>query len=66
MKLVEFLNSTIKDDGFLLIDANKNKHLIGQPKKENPIILKILDKRLHSKLLFLPDLYFGEATQMVL
>ena len=38
-----------------------NKHLIGNPKKENPITLKILDKSLHSKLVFLPDLYFGEA-----
>ncbi len=61
MKLIEFLNSVIKDDGFLLIDANMNKHLIGSPKNENPIILKILDKSLHSKLLLLPDLYFGEA-----
>ena len=61
MKLVEFLNSIIKDDGFLLIDAETNKHLIGKPKKENPITLKILDKSLHNKLVFLPDLYFGEA-----
>ena len=61
MKLVEFLNSIIKDDGFLLIDADMNKHLIGKPKKENPITLKILDKTLHSKLVLLPDLYFGEA-----
>ncbi len=61
MKLIEFLNTLFKDDGFLLIDANTNKHMIGQPKKEKPITLKILDKSLHSKLLFLPDLYFGEA-----
>ena len=57
MKLIKFLNTIIKDDGFLLIDANMNKHLIGRPKKEKPIIIKILDKSLHSKLLFLPDLY---------
>ncbi len=61
MKLVEFLNNIIKDDGFLLIDANMNKHLIGSPKKKIPITLKILDKSLHTKLLLLPDLYFGEA-----
>jgi len=61
MKLIEFLNTIIKEDGFLLIDANMNKHLIGRPKKEKPITLKILDKSLHSKLVFLPDLYFGEA-----
>jgi|TARA_B100001079_G_scaffold131622_1_gene112797 cyclopropane-fatty-acyl-phospholipid synthase len=61
MKLINFLNNTIKDDGFLIIDANLNKHLIGSPKKENPITLRILDKNLHYKLLLLPDLYFGEA-----
>jgi len=61
MKLIEFLNTLIKDDGFLLIDANMNKHMIGHPKKEKPITLKILDKSLHTKLLLLPDLYFGEA-----
>ena len=44
-----------------MIDANMNKHMIGRPKKENPITLKILDKSLHTKLLLLPDLYFGEA-----
>ena len=32
-----------------------------KPKKENPITLKLLDKKLHYKLLFYPDLYFGEA-----
>ena len=46
---------------FLLIDANMNKHMIGHPKKEKPITLKILDKSLHTKLLLLPDLYFGEG-----
>ena len=61
MKLIEFLNTLFKNDGFLLIDANMNKHLIGHPKKDKPITLKILDKSLHTKLLLLPDLYFGEA-----
>ena len=45
-----------------LIDANSNKHIIGNPKNiDKPIMLKLLDKSLHYKLLFLPDLYFGEA-----
>ena len=61
MKLIEFLNTLFKYDGFLLIDADMNKHLIGKPKKEKPLTLKILDKNLHIKLLLLPDLYFGEA-----
>ena len=33
----------------------------GKPKKENPIRFKILDKKLHWKLLLNPDLYLGEA-----
>ena len=61
MKLVNFLNKLIKKDGFILIDANKNQFTIGKPNKAKPIILKILDKKLHYKLLLHPDLYFGEA-----
>jgi len=61
MQLARFLNNTFKNDGFILIDANSKKYIIGSPKKNPPITVKILDKRLHYKLLFRPDLYFGEA-----
>ncbi len=62
MQLVSFLNKLINDDGFILIDANSKKYVIGNPKKkEKPITIKLLDKKLHNKLLFYPDLYFGEA-----
>jgi len=61
MKLVSFLNKLFKDSGFILIDANSKKYIIGNPKKEKPIIIKLLDKKLHYKLLIYPDLYFGEA-----
>ena len=61
MYLARFLNKLIKDDGFILVDANAVKYIIGNPKKEKPIILRLLDKKLHYKLLFYPDLYFGEA-----
>ena len=61
MQLVRFLNRLFKEDGFILIDANSKKYIIGSPKKEKPIKLKLLDKKLHYKLLFYPDLYFGEA-----
>jgi len=61
MKLVNFLNKLIKNDGFILIDAYKNKYTVGSPIKPKPIILKILDQKLHQKLLFHPDLHFGEA-----
>ena len=61
MYLVNFLNKLIKSDGFILIDSNNNKFVIGKPKKDNPIELKLLDKSLNYKLLLHPDLYFGEA-----
>ena len=61
MKLANFLNNLFKEDGFILIDANSKKYIIGNPKKKKPIILRLLDKKLHYKLLFYPDLYFGEA-----
>jgi len=61
MQLARFLDKLFQKDGFILIDAHLKKYIIGLPKKKNPIIVKILDKKLHYKLLFRPDLYFGEA-----
>ena len=61
MYLVNFLNKLFKYDGFILIDDKLNKFVIGKPKKEKPIEVKLLDKSLNYKLLLYPDLYFGEA-----
>ena len=61
MSLKNFLTNLIKVDGFNLIDANGKEFIIGKPIKNPPIKIKLLDKSLHYKLLFLPDLYFGEA-----
>ena len=61
MQLARFLNKVFKKDGFVLVDANSKKYIIGSPKSENPIQIKILDKQLHFKLLIQPDLYLGEA-----
>ena len=61
MQLLDFLRKLIKDDGFELVDANSKSYIIGKPKKEIPIRLKILDKSLHWKLLLNPDLYLGEG-----
>ena len=60
MHLASFLNKVFKKGGFILIDANSRDYMIGNPGK-NPIKLRILKKNLHYKLLFHPDLYFGEA-----
>jgi len=61
MNLARFCEKLFKEDGLILIDANSNKYVIGKPKKEKPITLRLLDKKLHYKLLIFPDLYFGEA-----
>ncbi len=61
MHLVRFLNKLFKKDGFILIDAYLKKYIIGVPENKNPIIIKILNKKLHYKLLLRPDLYFGEG-----
>tara|TARA_B100000700_G_scaffold243718_1_gene271685 strand:- start:207 stop:1394 length:1188 start_codon:yes stop_codon:yes gene_type:complete len=61
MNLTRFCENLIKEDGFVLIDANAKEYTIGKPKKDIPIKIRILDKSLHYKLLLLPDLYFGEA-----
>ena len=60
MQLARFLNKIFKKGGFILIDANSKEYIIGNP-SNNPIKLRILNKKLHYKLLFHPDLYFGEA-----
>tara|TARA_B100002051_G_scaffold53774_1_gene49270 strand:- start:8 stop:1198 length:1191 start_codon:yes stop_codon:yes gene_type:complete len=61
MNLLSYLKNLFKEDGFILVDANSIEHVIGKPKKEIPIRIRLLDKSLHYKLLLLPDLYFGEA-----
>jgi len=61
MQLARFLNNIFKNDGFILVDADSKKYIIGSPQKRIPITIKILNKKLHYKLLLRPDLYFGEA-----
>ena len=61
MQLARFLNKIFKKGGFILIDDNDNQYIIGTPMSDRPIKVKILDKQLHYKLLFHPDLYLGEA-----
>ena len=61
MSLINFLNKLFKYDGFILIDSDSKKFVVGKPIKENSITIKLLDKNLNYKLLLNPDLYFGEA-----
>ena len=32
MQLARFLNNTFKNDGFILVDADSKKYIIGSPK----------------------------------
>tara|TARA_B100001540_G_C15744512_1_gene613879 strand:- start:106 stop:1290 length:1185 start_codon:yes stop_codon:yes gene_type:complete len=59
--MLNFYNKIIKEDGFHIIDSSQNEFIIGNPKKNPPIILKLHKKSLNFKLLLFPDLYFGEA-----
>ena len=61
MQLARFLNNIFKKDGFVLIDAFSKKYIIGTPINKDHIVVRLLNKKLHYKLLFYPDLYFGEA-----
>ena len=53
MQLARFLNSVFKKDGFILVDANSKNYIIGNPKNDDPIKVKILNKKLHYKLYFI-------------
>ena len=44
MQLARFLNKIFKKKGFILTDANSKEFIIGNP-EQNPIKLKILDKK---------------------
>ena len=60
MYLASFLNKIFKKGGFILTDAYSKDYIIGNP-GEQPMKIKLLNKKLHYKLLLHPDLYFGEA-----
>ena len=44
MQLARFLNGIFKKDGFILENADSQNYIIGTPKSDKPIKLKILDK----------------------
>ena len=53
MQLARYLNRLFKKDGFILIDANLKKYIIGTPEKKKPIELKLLEKN------FIINYYFA-------
>ena len=61
MILAKVLNSIYKKDGIILEDSTGQKYIIGNPKKENPITLKLLKSNLNWKLIINPEIEFPEA-----
>ena len=61
MILARVFTKIYKENGIILIDANGQKYICGNPRKENPITVKLLKKNLNWKLLIDPELEFPEA-----
>ena len=61
MILARIFSRIYKEGGIILIDAKGQKYICGNPRKENPITLKLLKNNLQWKLLIDPELEFPEA-----
>jgi len=61
MILARIFTKIYKESGIILIDAAGKKYICGNPRKENPITIKLLKKNLSWKLLIDPELEFPEA-----
>ena len=61
MILAKLFTKIFKEDGIILIDADKQKYLCGKPSMANPITVKLLKKDLNWKILLNPELEFPEG-----
>ena len=61
MILARIFSRIYKEGGIILIDAKGQKYICGNPRKENPITLKLLKDNLRWKLLIDPELEFPES-----
>ena len=61
MILARVFSRIYKEGGIILIDAKGQKYICGNPKKNNPITLKLLKENLKWKLLIDQELEFPEA-----
>ena len=59
--LIKLLKKLISDKSFLLKDHNDIEYQIGKKNINSQLVLKILNKKIYSKLVLCPGLYFGEA-----
>ena len=61
MILAKVLNKIYKQNGIILEDSSGQKYIVGSPRKNNPITIKLLKDNLKWKLLLDPELEFPEA-----
>ena len=61
MILARIFSKIYKEGGIILVDANGQKYICGNPRKDNPITIKLLKENLKWKLLIDPELEFPEA-----
>ncbi len=61
MILARIFSKIFREDGIILIDSRGQKYICGNPRKENPITIKLLKENLNWKLILDPELEFPEA-----
>ena len=61
MILARVFSNIYRDSGIILIDCKGQKYICGNPKKDNPVTVKLLKENLNWKLILDPELEFPEA-----
>ena len=61
MILARVFSNIYRESGIILIDSKGQKYICGNPKKDNPVTLKLLKENLNWKLILDPELEFPEA-----
>ncbi len=61
MVLARIFSNIFKEGGIILIDSKDQKYICGNPRKENPITIKLLKDNLNWKLVLDPEIEFPEA-----
>ena len=61
MILARVFSNIYKESGIILIDSKGQKYICGNPRKDNPITIKLLKENLNWKLVLDPEIEFPEA-----
>jgi len=61
MILARVFSNIYRESGIILIDSKGQKYICGNPRKDNPVTVKLLKKNLNWKLILDPELEFPEA-----